>query len=143
MVERGHQMRRRAAPGAGTADGLAVDRDHPTAPDPPSAGPCVQSELTVQRGGVEPGEELAQVRLLRRGIQSEAGQRLHPERSGPLPDRGERPRAGKHRADRDREQTSQRVADPTRITRIGHPRQMLQKTLLRRGGHGCRRDRRR
>jgi hypothetical protein len=70
VVERRNQMRGDlplTATGAGAADGLAVDRDHPPTADHGRAGPHPRPDHTVQNIRVDTGERPPDRRLRRVG----------------------------------------------------------------------------
>jgi hypothetical protein len=117
VVERGDQVRGGRRRGAGAAHGLAVQGDHLPTVHHVAAGPQPRPEHPVQRVGVQPREQFAQGRLVRRHPQPDPGQVLIGQVGGPLPDGGERAGPGQHRGHRDREHPCQGVADPTRVAR--------------------------
>lgn len=120
VVERGDQVRCWAGVGPGSAQSLAVDRDHPASGDVADPAPGEHCQGGIQSGGVHPREQLAQGGLHWRPLQPEPVQLLSAQIQRPLPDRGERAGTGHHRTHRDGEHPGQRVTDPTWIAGIGN-----------------------
>lgn len=84
-------------------------------------------------------------RWLRRApLQAQPFQRDTSRVPGPLPDRGEPPGSGHHRAHRHRDQSTHRVPDTMPTARIRYPGEQLDEELMIRGRRaGRRRDERR
>jgi hypothetical protein len=112
------------------ADGLAVDGDHE-----PAAGlhrPGVQpgTEDPVEHVRADQGEGAPEGGLLRRAAgRAQHRQRLRPGISGPLPDRGERPRPCDHRRDPDGQQPGQRVPAAAPLPRVRDLGQEIEQVL--------------
>lgn len=136
VVQRRDQVRRGRGAGAGTTHGLAVDRDHPATLDLTGPTPRQDSDLAVQRGGVEAGEQLAHRGLDRCPVQSESVELVGVEVQSPFPDRDERPGAGQDRAYRDSEYPRERVANPARVPGIGNLAQHAEQRVIELSGAG-------
>ncbi len=132
----GDQVRRGGGPRARAAQGLAIDRDHPAPANQGGAGRGPHTEDLVQDVAVDSGEQPPERGLLGRCVQPEPGQDLGPGITGPLPDRGEALRPGHHRRHRDREQSRDRVADPTSLARVPDPAEQRHQMLVSRDGRG-------
>ena len=125
------------------ADGLAVDRDDEPAAGPHGPGPQPGAEDPVEHIGADQGERATVGGLLRRAaFRAEYGQRFRPGVGGPLPDRGERPRAGDDRRDPGGEQPGQRVPAAAPFPRIGDLGKEMEKVLAAGSRHGRRCHRR-
>lgn len=122
MVERRNQLWCDRLRAAGSADGLAVEGDHPPAGDHGRAGPHEHPEHTVQHVRVQAGERTPD-RRFRRPVRAAAAQRrdhLPGLVGGPLPNRGERARAGQDRADPDGKDHPKGMAHSARVARVRH-----------------------
>ena len=125
------------------ADGLAVDRDHQPAADP--HGPSVQpgTENPVEHVGTDQGERAPERGLLRRAPgRAQHGQHLRAGISGPLADRGERPRPRDHRRDPGGEQPRQRVTAAALLPRVRDLAKEIEEMLAAGSGNGRRCHRR-
>jgi len=137
------QVRGLAALALRAADGLAVDRDH----QPPAGphGPGVQPgpEDTVEHIGAEQSKRAPVGGLLRRAaLRSQRREGLRPGIGGPLPDRGERPRARDDRRDPGGKQPGQRVPPAAPFSRVGDLGKEMEKVLAAGSRHGRRCHRR-
>jgi hypothetical protein len=102
-----------------TANGLPVNGDHqpPAGPHRPRPQPGAQDP--VESIGAGQGEGPPERRFIRRAADSaQHGEHLRAGVSGPLPDRGERPRARDHCLDPDGEQARQRMPATAPLPRV-------------------------
>ena len=103
VVQRGDQVRRAWVAAACTADGLAIDRDHPAPTVHRGAGPQPGTDHRREGIGIEAAEHPPERRLIRCPTRSVAGGARRRLRSGPLADRRERAGTGNDRAQPDRQ----------------------------------------
>jgi hypothetical protein len=123
---------------------LAVDRDHgPGSASWRRRGGGVFTQPTGQyrrqHVGVYPHQQPPYGRGRRNpAIESEPGPRGRVQIGSPVDDRGERGRAGQHRAHRHGEQAGEGVTHPTRVTRVRHGGQDCQQPASLTVGDGVR-----
>ena len=130
VVERRDQMRCGRAAGASAADGLAVDRDHPLAPDQSGRGPHPGSDQPVQHLWVQPGEQAPEHRLVRcaaPGVQAERDRRGLVLVSQPGRDRRERRGPRQRGRDPGRHDPDQGIPPTPPAARIDHSGQYRQQ----------------
>jgi hypothetical protein len=112
------------------ADGLAVDGDHQPAAGPHRPGVQPRAEYPVQHIGADQGERATEGGLLCRAAgRAQHGQHLRAGVSGPLADRGERPRPRDHRRDPHGQQPGQRVPAPAPLARVRDLGQEIEQVL--------------
>jgi hypothetical protein len=135
MGHRGQQVDWWARVGAAAAQGLAVHGDRlPPGPGRRRWGGCwgllagqPGADGVVQRIRVDAGQHPAHGGLAGwaegagQGVAADPQRGQHPSGrvSGPLPDRGQRPRAGQHRGDRHGQHRDQRIPAATTAAGIG------------------------
>ena len=124
------QVRRGRVFGAGTADGLAVDRDHQPAGDLGGSGPQPRTQNRAQPVSIDRGERPAERGLLRRPTpRAQRQQCLGTGIGCPLTDRSERTRPSDHRRDPDRQQPSHAVSPSTLLAGIRDLAQQINQVL--------------